>query len=181
MTNPYKPAANPSLNQNCSTVAASSRLRRIFSLTNFALLIGIAILFEILRAEGQLLTLTIAIVILAVGLVAHGVYAQWVHTRVTVPVIVILLLNSMLVGMMASSNAAGIDWSLLLEIPLTIPKSIRLGADVFQNIFLIVASSCAILMTAAHSIRPGWRTAMLTSIGLGIWYSASLVIMGSAG
>jgi hypothetical protein len=54
----------------------------------------------------------------------------------------------------------------------------RAPRDILLTLAIVLGT---LIFTAAHSIRPSLPSAMITALGIAMWYGASMMIMASAG
>lgn len=119
------------------------------------------------------------------GLAGHVVYARWLPSRVTVMATVLLLYNALLGAQLLLQSGSGTPWferlAFLLDI-LVLPVQMMSHATGTRDIlFLATLVLGTLTFTPAHSIRPCLPSAIITAMGIAIWYGGSLLIMAYAG
>jgi hypothetical protein len=146
-----------------------------------AIAVWVAIFREMPPTELAILT-GIAV---AAGLAGHVVYARWLPWRVTVIATVLLIYNGLLGTQLLLQTGSGEPWfrrlAFLFEL-LVFPAEMAIRARAPRDILLMIAIVLGTLIfTAAHSIRPSLPSAIITALGIAIWYGAAMMIMASAG
>lgn len=118
---------------------------------------------------------------LTAGLVGHVVYAFWLPSRVTVIGTVLLLYNAILGAQLLLQSGSAGPWfarlAVLFEIvvlPAELMRNATSPRDIVFSLAMVVGT---LIFTAAHSIRPSLPTAIITAMGIAIWYGSSIMSM----
>lgn len=121
-----------------------------------------------------------AAIAMAAGLVAHLVYVYWLPWRVTGVVVVFLVYN---LGLLAIclwetvGTARPTSWLDLMAIVFFAPAKMLMSAREPNELLLWAKFAIGmVVMTPAHMIRPCLPTALITALGIGIWYAAGILI-----
>jgi hypothetical protein len=135
--------------------------------------------------EASPIELTIfSIAALAAGLVGHTVYIYWLPSRFTVVVAVFLLYNFTLVILEVIGSGASFRPSDCLQLLIDIvvePAEWAIRAWGTQHMLFSFAFVIGtLLFTPAHMVRPGLPGALITALGLGIWYGAGILLLTHA-
>ena len=124
-------------------------------------------------------------VALVSGIVGHLVYVYCLRSRVTVMVTVLLLYNLVLGAQLLVQSGHGTPWferlaflSDVLFEPLRMMSHVTAPRDILLLLRYTVGT---LVFTAAHSIRPSLPAAIITALGIAIWYGCSVLIMANAG
>ena len=124
-------------------------------------------------------------VALTSGIVGHVVYTFWLPWRVTVIATVLLLYNAMLGALALLQSGSGVPWfnrlAVLFDV-VVLPAEMTAHANSPRDILFSVAIVLGtLLFTPAHSIRPSLPSALITALGIGIWYGSSIMMMAYGG
>lgn len=121
----------------------------------------------------------------ATGFAAHLIHTFLLSWRMVGVLSVLLIYNGTLVllTVVSSGFQSPISESLATIADLvTAPAEIISHATLPHEIlFSTVIVAGTILLTPAHAIRPNFVNAMITSLGVGFWYVAGIVVMIYAG
>ena len=146
---------------------------------------AIALWLAIFREASPVELAIFSTVTLAAGVIAHLVHAYWLPWRFTVIVVVLLIYNTALAVLMLVELGGAFPLLLLLETVIQIisqPAKMAVRASGMRDILFTLGYVLGTLcFTPAHVIRPGFPTAIITAIGIGIWYTAGILIMIYAG
>jgi hypothetical protein len=121
-------------------------------------------------------------VALTAGLVGHVVYRYCVPWRVTVVATVLLLYNAVLLALEVLHDGSN-PLELLLQVAVG-PAEMLMHVNWHwhrDTVFMLAMVLGTLLFTPAHSIRPSLPTAIITALGLGFWYTTSILMMIYAG
>ncbi len=122
---------------------------------------------------------------LAAGLVGHVVYSFWLPWRVSVLATVLLIYNLCLGTQFLLQSASRPPWRETLTIlwdVLIFPAEMLTHTTAARDVaFMLLTVAATLIFSAAHSIRPCLPTAIVTALGVAIWYGVSLMIMAAAG
>lgn len=122
---------------------------------------------------------------LIAGLAGHLVYARWIPRRATVMTTVFLLYNAMLGTQLLLQSGGGSRWferlAFLGDILVLPIMAIRQAAGPHDMLFLASVVLGTLIFTPAHSIRPCLPSALITSLGIAIWYGGSILMVAYAG
>lgn len=143
---------------------------------NFLLPIAATLQFTILINESVPTAFVLVGFTLFAGVLGHFLYERIINKRWVVH-FAVLSLFSLGLGTLALQDGS---FSHVLEVPFLIPSAIRWSNPTAATT-MTVGMMLVLAIVSAHSIRPGFRTALLTALGWGIWYSASLMILSHAG
>jgi hypothetical protein len=120
-------------------------------------------------------------VAITAGLVGHVVYTFWLPWRVTVIATVLLLYNAILGAQLLLQSGSGDPWfarlAVLFEIavmPVEMMRHVTSPRDIAFSLAIVLGT---LILTAAHSIRPNLPSAIITALGIAIWYGSSIMIM----
>lgn len=121
----------------------------------------------------------------AAGIVAHFLYSFWLPWRVTVMAAVLLIYNSILVALIVlqsnSSNPISDCFELLVDVVISPVEMLIRAKTLRQNLFCLAILFGTLFFTPAHSLRPSFPSALVTALGIGIWYAAGLLMLMYAG
>lgn len=111
------------------------------------------------------------------GICAHLVYLYWLPWRGTVALGLIALSVAafIVLATFAGADDGGLD-VLALPIELLVNQS---GAKRIG--FAIFALSACGTLTAAHPVQPSVVTAIMTALGISIWYGIAILFIANAG
>jgi hypothetical protein len=118
-------------------------------------------------------------VALTAGVVGHIVYTKWLPWRVTVIATVLLLYNSLL-GVQLLLSGSGEPWLLVetVVLPFEMMWHAKSPRDILFVSLIVLGT---LTLTPAHCIRPSLPTAIVSALGIAIWYVSSIMIMIYAG
>lgn len=171
MINPYR-SPKPELDDSESPSLDLQR-RRFPWVSTLTVLSGSIAQVGILITEGDLAYGLLGGV-LAAGAFAHFIYLKVWNSRITVPFTVLLAINLFILSLIWRYRG---KMRLLVDIPLSFPSQIRFDAGRDDFMLMVTCLVVTLCMMVAHSIRPNFRTALITALGFGIWYGVSLMVM----
>lgn len=165
---------------------STNKSKRQFSLrAAFMLTSASAVWVWIFKETTPLEMAVLGGIAIAAGLVGHVVYTKLLPWRVTVIAIVILIYNSLLGALLLLTSGAGNQSPSLLKflfdflvLPLEMMRHATSPRDI---VFWLVVGLGTLVFTAAHSLRPCPPSAMITAMGIAIWYGVSIMIMANSG
>ena len=121
----------------------------------------------------------------AAGIVAPFLDSLWLPWRVTVLFAVLLIYNSILVALVLlqsnSSNPMSLCWELLVDVVANPIKLMMRAETLRQNLFCLAILFGTLFFTPAHSLRPSFPSALVTALGIGIWYAIGILMLMYAG
>lgn len=144
---------------------------------NIVLPLALTLQFSSLINESVPTSLVFVGFTLFAGASGHFLYERVFKTRWAVHFSVLLLFSLGLGSLALLQNGS---LYLVLEVPFLIPSAIR-WSNPTATTTMVFGMMLVLAVISAHSIRPGFRTALLTALGWGIWYSASLMVLRQAG
>ena len=127
----------------------------------------------------------IAGIAVTAGLVGHIVYTYWLPWRVTVIATVLLLYNALLGVLSLLESSSGPPSLARLEVlfavvvwPLEMMRYATAPRDIMFWLVMVLAT---LIFTPAHAIRPCLPSAIITALGIAIWYGVSIMMMAYGG
>lgn len=118
------------------------------------------------------------------GMIAHLIYACVMTWRIVGVLAVLLIYNLTLVLLTLVSAGLQIPISESFETIFQVlisPAEIITHATSFRDrLFSTVIVSGTLLFTPAHAFRPNFISAVITSMGVGIWYVAGILFLSHA-
>ncbi len=119
----------------------------------------------------------LATITIAAGTGAHLLYIYVLPWRGTV-VVTLLVLPAMIFSVLAVLLGAGDGVVTFFTTPI----------DFFMHQgwsdrvkFTIPVFASALILAVAHPIKPSWITAIMTAMGISLWYGVALLILANAG
>ncbi len=119
----------------------------------------------------------LAAITIAAGTGAHLLYVYVLPWRGTA-VVSLLVLPALIFGTLAVQLGAGDRVFGFLTTPIEFfahqgwSDRVRFTIPVFAS---------ALILAVAHLIKPSWMTAILTAMGISLWYGVTLLILANAG
>ncbi|QDT58882.1 hypothetical protein SV7mr_13840 [Stieleria bergensis] len=159
--------------------------RNQFSLAGMILLtLAVAVWLWIFRETTGRELLTFSAIAFAAGLISHGVYTYWLPWRITGLLSVLLLYNGGIVVMQLIASGGNFKLSdsgeLILQIlrqPIEMAFWVRTMNDILMLTVILLGT---VLFTPAHTIRQELPTALITAMGIGLWYAVGILILTHA-
>lgn len=155
-------------------------IRSIIALTA-AIAVWALIFGEAALAETTVLTG----VALAAGIAAHFLYSFWLPWRITVMATVLLTYNSILFAHAlqhsSSSDPVSDCLELLVDVVVQPTEMLMHAKTLREKMFLLAILFGTVFFTPAHSLHPSLPSALITALGIGIWYAAGILLMMYAG
>lgn len=172
--NPYTPPTRPGDSSDLSPGKTSGGVDAV-------LLSAIGLVWAAYFLQGMPIigTIIFASIAVALGLAGHLLYRKWLSSRLTVVGVVLLFFNGII--LVASFKSPWGVFRTFAEInlmPLELTTYVVSGRDLF---FATTCFGLTILMTPAHMIQPRWQTAILSALGISMWYGTTLLLMMHAG
>ncbi len=124
-------------------------------------------------------------IVLMAGIVAHVVYAFWLPWRVTVIATVLLLYNVMIGALTLLQSGSSMSWfqhlEFLYDVVVHPAKMMMYTHSPRDLVFSLAIVLGTVFFTPAHAIRPSLPTAIITALGIAIWYGSSIMMMAYGG
>ena len=163
-----------------------NKLKRQFSLrATFILTAVSAVCVWIFGEITPVEMAVIAGIAVTAGLVGHVVYTKWLPWRVTVIATVLLVYNALLGTQLLFSTGSGTPMlarlAFLFEIVISPLELMSYATSPRDIIFWLVVVLGTVIFTPAHAIRPSLPSAIITALGIAIWYGVSIMMMAYGG
>lgn len=160
--------------------------RNQFSLLGMVILtLAVAVWLWIFRENTVQELATFSAIAFAAGLISHLVYTYCLPWRITGVLCVLLLYNGALIGIQLINSGGNIKLSESTEFIIQILRQpaemafwVRTTNDILMLTVIMLAT---VLFTPAHAIRQELPTALVTAMGIGIWYAVGILILSHAG
>ena len=72
-------------------------------------------------------------------------------------------------------------WELLVDVVANPIKLMMRAETLRQNLFCLAILFGTLFFTPAHSLRPSFPSALVTALGIGIWYAIGILMLMYAG
>lgn len=181
--NPYRSPGNDDVPAVPSNVERPNTAWRAFHPLNIVLLIGLVCLALIGATEGKLVATVLVGGAIFLGAVSWFVNVRVLTSRWTISVINLGLVNLMVFATALASGTRGLSAAMgaLVDTNTLIMGGVRFGSASAPIIFISGCILAVWAMILSPVIRPNIRTALLSAVGTGIWYSLSILIGAHAG
>ncbi|MCA9176197.1 MAG: hypothetical protein KDB14_17040 [Planctomycetales bacterium] len=123
------------------------------------------------------------------GIIGHFVDKYWNLYALSALVAVLLVYNGALLALALFEGAAD-PLGALIQVLVAPAEMLKWQLDSIatnrvtsnrDTVFLLVMLLGTLLFTPAHWIRPSLPTAIITALGVGLWYGTSILILSHAG
>ncbi len=169
-----------------SVVTAMNKSKTQFSLRATFILIAVsAVWVWIFKDITPFEMAVVAGTAVTTGLLGHIVYTYLLPTRVTVIATVLLVYNALLGAQLLLVPSSGTPTLMRLAFLFDIlvsPLEMMTYATAPRDIMFWLAMVLGTLIfTPAHAIRPCLPSAIITALGIAIWYGVSIMMMAYGG
>ncbi len=169
-----------------SVVTAMNKSKRQFSLRATFILIAVsAVWVWIFREMTPFEMAVVAGIAVTAGLLGHIVYTYLLSSRVTVIATVLLVYNALLGAQLLLEPGSGTPTIRrlaflfdILVLPLEMMKYATAPRDIMFWLVMVLGT---LIFTPAHAIRPSLPSAIITGLGIAIWYGVSIMMMAYGG
>ncbi len=158
----------------------------VFSLRACCVLVAASALWVwIFRDLSSIELLVLSSVAFVAGTVSHLVYAFWLPWRVTAIAVDVMLYNGLLAAQLLFGSGTGTSsprrLAFLIDVlvePAQMATYARTPSDI---LFFLAVLFGTLVFTPAHAIRPSLPSAIITALGISIWYGSSIMMMAYGG
>lgn len=149
------------------------------------LMTAFAVWCWVLREASPVETAIFSVIAIVAGVLGHLAYAYFLPWRVTAIATVFLLYNAILIAAYLSSSGSNFRlpdcWDALTEIVMQPAEMAWRTRGTRDGLFPLAIVIAVGLFSPAHPIRPSLPAAIVSAIGLGIWYAVGILVLIYAG